>query len=215
MPYRIVGISGSPVKKGNVETFMGTLLARGAAKGMETEAIHLSSLEVKECIHCNFCLSKQKPGKYCALEDDGQAVFETVERADILVLASPVYFMRTSAAMAACIDRLRVFIFGNEARGRLRNKVGVSAAVAWARHGGFETTHLTHMLAFMTLEMLPVSVHTSVSPLGASAVASPGGTGLFDPAVRLGVEVDEPGLRSGEAIVDRAIEVMKLLKGYS
>ena len=117
MPYRIVGISGSPVKKGNVETFMGTLLARGAAKGMETEAIHLSSLEVKECIHCNFCLSKQKPGKYCALEDDGQAVFETVERADILVLASPVYFMRTSAAMAACIDRLRVFIFGNEARG--------------------------------------------------------------------------------------------------
>ena len=36
------------------------------------------------------------------------------ETADILVLASPVYFMRTSARMAAMIDRFRVFVFGNQ-----------------------------------------------------------------------------------------------------
>ncbi len=70
----------------------------------------------------------------------------------------------------------------------MRDKIGVSAAVAWARHGGLETTHLSHLYAFLTLEMIPASVHDSISPLGASAVASEAGSGSFDPAVRLGAD---------------------------
>jgi len=212
MTYHILGISGSPVKKGNVEKFLQTMIESITDKNFTSELVNLSKTEVKECLHCNFCLSKQKPGKYCSIDDEAQTIFEKIEQADIVILASPVYFMRTSAKMAALIDRLRVFIFGNLIKGKLRNKIGVSAAVSWMRNGGLETTHLSHLYAFMTLEMIPVSVHKGISPLGASAVASRHGAGKFEPSIRLGIEEDEPGLDSGNQIMKRAVELVKLIQ---
>jgi len=214
MAYNVLGISGSPVKKGNVETFLQKMMDNVPDEDFFTEIIHLSRHEIGECKHCNYCLTKQKPGKYCALKDDAQQIYEKVEKADVIILASPVYFMRTSSKMAALIDRLRVFIFGNVVRGKLKNKIGVSAAVAWIRHGGFETTHLSHLYAFLTLEMIPASIHQGVSPLGASAVASERGAGVFNPSIKLGILEDESGLESAAKIMERAVELAKLTKGH-
>lgn len=213
MDLKILAIAGSPVKEGNVEVFLDKMIGAVSKKqGAQTEILHLSKLKIEDCTHCNFCLRKQKPDRYCAIGDDGQMVFEKIEAADIIVLASPVYFLRTSARMAALIDRLRVFVFGNEAAGKMKNKVGVSAAVSWARNAGLETTHLTHIYAFMTLEMIPVSVHHCVSPLGASGVASQFGSGMFDKNVRHGVESDNMGLHSASAMMNRAIELASIVK---
>jgi len=209
---RILGISGSPVKKGNVETFLMKLCKDTADIDIQYEIANLSSLDVKDCIHCNFCIKKQKPSKLCSINDDAQGVFDKLETADIIVLASPVYIMRTSARMAALLDRMRVFIYGNIASGRLKNKIGVSAAVAWERNGGIETTHLSHIMAFLTFEMIPVSVQNSISPLGASAVSSVHGSGIFEPAVRLGIEHDKDGLLSAAATMKRAVELARLVK---
>ena len=211
MTYKILGISGSPVKKGNVETFLNRAMEGLPAKDIEYDIVHLSGLKIRDCLHCNFCLAKQAQGKYCSINDDAQAVFEKVEAANIIVLASPVYFMRTSARMAAMIDRFRVFVFGNLTAGRMKNKIGASMAVSWLRQGGSEFTHLSHITTFLTLEMIPASVHKGVSPLGASAYASPGGSGDFDPQVTLGIENDEPGLQSARLIMRRALELAKLM----
>ena len=211
MPHKIVGISGSPVKDGNVDTFLGSIMDFALEKGLEAETIRLSGMEIKNCVHCNFCLAKQKQGKYCSLEDDAQLIFEQLERADIIVLASPVYFMRTSGMMATFIDRLRVFIFGNIAGGRLRNKIGISAGVSWLRHGGMETTHLSHILAFITLDMIPATNHASISPMGAAAVASMHGEGKFDPSIHIGIKEDEAGLKSADAVLSRALELSELI----
>ena len=165
----------------------------------------------KNRIHCNFCLVKQKAGKYCSLEDDAQPIFEKLEKAAIIALASPVYIMRTSGMMASFIDRLRVFIFGNVAGGRLRNKIGMSAGVSWLRHGGMETTHLSHLCAFMTLDMIPATIHSCISPMGASAVASKHGEGEFDRAIRVGVMEDQAGIKSARALLERAIELSGLI----
>lgn len=210
-----MGISGSPVAGGNAETFLRHLLGEASKSGAKTEALHLADCTVKDCIHCNFCLNRQKPGRYCSIADDAQEIFEKLESADIIVLCSPVYFMRTSASMAALIDRLRVFMYGNLTGGRLRNKIGVSAGVSWLRNAGLETTHLCHILAFMTLEMIPVGTHSSISPLGASAVSSTQGSGIFEPDTRLGVEGDDAGLRSAAAIMERALELAGHFRGAS
>jgi multimeric flavodoxin WrbA len=212
MTCKILGISGSPVKKGNVETFLNRAMEGLPAKDIERDIVHLSGLKIRDCIHCNFCLTKQSPDQYCSLKDDAQAVFEKAEAADIIVLASPVYFMRTSARMAALIDRFRVFVFGNLTVGRMKNKIGVSMAVSWLRQGGMELTHLSHVTTFLGLEMIPASVHKGVSPLGASAYASPQGSGDFDSQVTLGIENDELGLQSSRLIMRRAMELAKLIK---
>lgn len=212
METRILAVSGSPVKKGNVDAYMKHMQAEAEKAGAQFETVRLSELEIGDCVHCNFCLRKQAAGKYCSLKDDAQPLFEKLEAADIILLSSPVYFMRTSGMMASFIDRMRVFVFGNIAGGRLKNKIGLSAAVAWARHGGLETTHLSHIYAFLTLEMIPVSVHHCVSPLGASGVASRNGMGLFDREVRLGVEQDPAGLHAASAMIGRALELARIMK---
>jgi hypothetical protein len=88
-------------------------------------------------------------------------------------------------------------------------------AAAWLRHGGVETTHLTHILTFLGLEMIPASVHQGVSPLGASVLTSIDGSGNFDPAVSLGSENDEPGMKSARLILRRALDLAKLMRKSS
>ena len=215
MEISVLGISGSSVKHGNVQTFLHHMVESVGETVSRREIVSLAEYDMGDCIHCNFCLKKHKPDRYCSLDDGAQELFRKIEAADIIILASPVYFMRTSALMAALIDRLRVFVFGNEAGGKLKNKIGVSAAVAWARHGGLETTHLTHIHAFMALEMIPVSVHHCISPLGASAVSTRDGLGLFEKDIRLGVELDQGGLHSGRAMMARAVELCELIRGGS
>ncbi len=210
---QIIGISSSPVKNGNTETLLDHMMKTAKNIGCDTKSVKLSSMDIKECIHCNACISKQKEHKYCMLQDDAQTVFEMAEEADILLFASPVYHMRTNARMAALMDRMRVFIFGNISSGKLKNKVGISAAVAWKRHGGFETTHLSHMYAFFNFDMIPVGCHHSISPLGASVVSSKNGHGIFEKDIKLGILEDKAGLKSGEMIIKRAVEVSKSLKG--
>jgi len=212
MKYKILGISGSPVKKGNVETLLKRTIESLPGKNIVCDIVNLSGLKIGDCIHCNFCLKKQTAGKYCSLKDDAQGIFEKAESADIIVLASPVYFMRTSARMAALIDRFRVFVFGNLTGGRMKNKIGVSMAAAWLRSGGLETTHLAHILAFLTLEMIPASTHQGISPLGASVLTSINGSGNFDADASPAMENDEQGLLSARLIMRRALELAKLTK---
>lgn len=212
MKLSILGLSGSPVKEGNVEFLLKNMIDSVQGNDITSDIINLSKMDILDCKHCNFCLKKQTIDRYCSINDDAQNIYNKAEKADIIILSSPVYFMRTSAKMAAMIDRLRVFVFGNIAGGRLKNKIGVSAAVAWARHGGLETTHLTHLYAFLTFEMIPVSVHHCISPLGASAVASPDGVGLFDKNIRHGVSNDRAGLHSATSMMERAVHLAYIIK---
>ena len=209
---QILGISSSPVKKGNTETLLDHMMKTAKDIGCDTKSVKLSGRDIKECIHCNSCIGKQKEHKYCILDDDAQPIFEMAQDADILLFASPVYHMRTNARMAALLDRMRVFIFGNISGGKLNNKVGISAAVAWKRHGGFETTHLSHMYAFFNFDMIPVGCHHSISPLGASVLSSRHGHGIFEKNVKLGILEDKAGLESAEMIIKRAVEVSKILE---
>jgi len=210
---KFLAISSSPVKKGNGEYLTAHMLKTAKELGCDTQGFNLSEMEIKECLHCNACIKKQKPEEYCVLNDDAQTIFKAAEQSDIILLSSPVYHMRMHVRMATLADRMRVFIFGKLSSGKMKNKVGISAAVAWKRHGGLETTHLSHMYVFYNLDMLPVGCHHSISPLGASALSSRHGEGQFEKDIRLGVMEDEAGLKSGEMIVKRAIEVVNALKG--
>jgi len=124
MEIKVLGISGSPIKDGNVETFLSKILESVSSKpGVSTEMASLAKLDIRDCQHCNYCIRNQTKRKYCSIKDDAQPLLEKVESSDILVLATPVYFMRTSGRMAAFIDRLRMFMFGNLTKGRLRSKL--------------------------------------------------------------------------------------------
>jgi len=211
MEIKILGVCGSPIKRGNTEVFLEVALkAARETEGVTTEAVSLSGKDISDCQHCNWCLTGQKPGQFCQQNDDMNAIYPLLVEADGLLLASPVYFGRLSGRMACFIDRLRAFVYGNYYRGQLKGKVGGALAVGWTRHGGVETTLFTLNLAFSSLGML--TAHERGAALGAGGVSSLSGSGKFTPDDKLAVLKDEYGLRSARRLARRMVELIRIVK---
>ncbi len=211
MEIKVLGVCGSPIKRGNTEIFLEeTLKAARETEGVTTEAVFLSGKDISDCQHCNWCLTGQKPGHFCKQNDDMNGIYPLLVEADGLLLASPVYFGRLSGRMACFIDRLRAFTHGNYYRGRLKGRVGGALAVVWNRHGGVETTLLTLNFAFHPLGML-TAYELGIS-LGAGGVSSFDGTGKFVPEDKLAVLKDEYGLKSARRLARRMVELIRIVK---
>jgi multimeric flavodoxin WrbA len=203
---KVLGINSSPIKGGNVEHFLNYALQEVATEeNVSTEAISLRGLAISDCIQCNWCMTKQRADKLCAINDDALPIFEKIRDCDVLVLASPVYFMRLSGTMACLIDRSRCFIFGKEQHMALRGKIGVALTVGWERNGGIETTLESLHWAFMVHEMQTVSVHRAGSYIGVGAVSGQ----RVDMDNTLRAIDDKTALRSARLVVRQAVAMAK------
>src|SRR5208337_3352580 len=104
---KVIGFNGSPRKKWNTASLLQKALEGAASKGAKTELIHLYDLDYKGCISCFAC--KTKDGKSygtCAVKDDLTPIFKKVEKADAIILGSPIYFGRVTGEMASFYERL-------------------------------------------------------------------------------------------------------------
>jgi multimeric flavodoxin WrbA len=129
----VVGICGSPRKGGNSEFLLNEALAVARERGFETERLLLSELKADFCSDCGDC----SKGKRCSIEDDMLLILDALEKADGIIVASPVYFGCMTAQLKAVLDRtipLRRQGF------RLKGKVGSAISVGGARNGGQEKT---------------------------------------------------------------------------
>ncbi|MBI2859288.1 MAG: flavodoxin family protein [Chloroflexi bacterium] len=213
MTTRVLGISASPIVNGNTEAFLREALAAAAAmEDVSIEAVSLAKMDIKDCIHCNFCLRKQSEGRFCSQQDDMSALYPRVLAADVLMLASPAYMGRQSGRLACFLDRLRVFTFGNVYRGKLKDKVGAAFVVSWLRNYGGETTAQSIVQFFLAMTMLPVGPpHGFGSMYGAVGLSSEHGEGAFDRDDRHGVLKDSYGLEGARRLAVRAVETGKRL----
>ncbi|MDK2794902.1 MAG: hypothetical protein PWQ58_101 [Archaeoglobaceae archaeon] len=125
---KVLGICGSPRKGANTEYALNFTLNELKTMGFETEAVLLSEKEVKFCNHCGKCLE----GKECPIKDSAREIFEKMQLADAIIVASPVYYVGVSAQIKALFDRSLMI------RGKLKGKVGGAIAVGQARNGGQE-----------------------------------------------------------------------------
>ncbi|WP_129125016.1 flavodoxin family protein [Geomonas oryzae] len=104
---KVIAINGSPRKKFNTAQVLQKALDGAAAKGAETELIHLYDVDFKGCTSCFAC--KLKDGKSygkCAMRDGLTPVLERIAQADALVLGSPIYFGRVTGEMSSFMERL-------------------------------------------------------------------------------------------------------------
>ena len=97
----ILIINGSPRKSGNTE-LLAEAFAKGAAAHHHVEIVSVRDYKVNPCLGCNACF---KTDGICAQTDDMAIIYEKMSRADMLVIASPVYFYGISAQLKAVIDR--------------------------------------------------------------------------------------------------------------
>jgi multimeric flavodoxin WrbA len=213
MEINLLGISGSPVKGGNTDAFLQQALEAAGEQGATTEFISLAKMDIRDCIHCNWCLRKQEEGKYCNQHDDMYHIYPKVLEADGLLLATPVYFTRLSGYMAVMLDRFRCLGHGNHYHRALRNKVGGALVVSWYRNTGTETGLLSLLGAFLASGMVVVPPGLGLgSPMGAVGLSSDKGEGGFDPKDRLGVLKDEYGVASARQLGKEAVDMARLIK---
>jgi len=207
---KVLGICGSLVKGGNTEELLKYALQLAQKEGVETQLVTLADKSIGDCIHCNWCLTRQKKGRYCTIKDDMVSLYQPVMEADILFLASPVYLGRLTGPLANFLDRIRCIEFGSVYTNCLADKIGAAFAVTWGRNAGIETALMSITEAFLMLDIVPCGAH--MSPFGAATVSSIHGTGEFDSQDKLQVLKDEWGLNTTRMVVKRALTLGRIMR---
>lgn len=100
---RIVVLVGSMRKGGNTD-LLAQAFVEGASKSNTVEVVSVADSKVNPCVGCNSCFTRE--GNQCFQKDDMTEIYEKLKRADMVVIASPVYFYGISAELKAIVDRL-------------------------------------------------------------------------------------------------------------
>ena len=99
---KIVAVLGSPRPQGNSSTLARAFLKAAGERGAEITEYLLNQMDFQGCQGCGGCKTKSQT---CILEDDLTPVLQAVRDADLLVLASPVYFGDLSGQLKCFFDR--------------------------------------------------------------------------------------------------------------
>ncbi|NVL90406.1 MAG: NAD(P)H-dependent oxidoreductase [Desulfobacterales bacterium] len=97
----VLGLQGSPRIKGNTHILLSTFLAEAERLGAHTHRLDVAHKNISPCQECGTC---EKEG-YCPIDDDMQQVYPLLRRADIIVMATPIFFYGPTAQLKALIDR--------------------------------------------------------------------------------------------------------------
>jgi multimeric flavodoxin WrbA len=98
---KVLGILGSPRRGGNSEILMKAFLQGAKEGGAEVEELLLRDHKISPCLEIYHCF---KDGT-CPIKDDMRDLYDKLLAADVVVLASPVFFYGVSAQAKAFIDR--------------------------------------------------------------------------------------------------------------
>ena len=202
----VLCICGSPVKGGNTFTYAQKAFEALDSSVHDIEIVELAGVDIADCTHCNRCLKNADQDRICAQKDDAEPILAKIKACDVLVLASPAYYGRMSARMAAIMDRTRPFLFSKPHRGCMRDKPGVALTVGWGRNSGGETTLQSLIWSFMVLEMLPVSHHNTGALFGGVGISNPILINA-DPKDRHAVASDVVGIMAAQGAVKRAVDL--------
>lgn len=99
---KVLILSGSPRKSGNSDLLCDEFAKGARVAGNDAEIIRVADKKIHPCSACYYC--KNSGGK-CVHNDDMSEIMQKIIDADVLVLASPVYFYSIDAQLKAVIDR--------------------------------------------------------------------------------------------------------------
>ena len=101
MKKRVLILSGSPRKGGNSDLLCDEFARGAAGAGHAVEKIRVAEKNIHYCTGCYAC--RDRGG--CPFDDDMAEIMQKIIDADVLVLASPVYFYSIAAQLKTVIDR--------------------------------------------------------------------------------------------------------------
>lgn len=98
---QVLGVMGSPRMKSNTDLLLDEVLKGAESEGAQVEKLVVDKLNISPCKEYNGCL---RDGN-CVIRDDMDDVYPKLLKADIVVVASPMFFYGVSSQLKALIDR--------------------------------------------------------------------------------------------------------------
>ena len=102
MSKNVLVLSGSPRRDGNSDLLCDQFVLGTIEAGHQAEKIFLRDKKINYCMACDVCRGN---GGNCVQQDDMAHVLEKILAADVIVMATPVYFYNMNAQMKTVIDR--------------------------------------------------------------------------------------------------------------
>ncbi len=101
MSKKVLIISASPRKGGNSDILCDRFLLGAKEAGHEVEKIFLRDYKINYCLGCGVCNNTH----VCVQKDDMQGLLDKMINANVIVLATPVYFYSMNGQLKTFIDR--------------------------------------------------------------------------------------------------------------
>jgi multimeric flavodoxin WrbA len=153
---KALGIYGSPRKGGNTDQLLDRALDGAQSAGAQIKRVFARDLDMCGCIECGGC---EKTGQ-CVLDDDMKEVYELIEEADVIFLASPIFFYCLTSQAKAVVDRAqamwsrRMLVKSDEERKSFTSGKGYLIAVGATRGKNlFEPAQMVARYFFDALDM--------------------------------------------------------------
>ena len=99
---KILVLTGSHRKNGNSCALAASFVEGAKEAGHDVTVFDCAHHKIGGCMGCNYCMSHDGA---CVQKDDFTLVKDDIVAADVIVLASPVYYFGITAQIKAVIDR--------------------------------------------------------------------------------------------------------------
>lgn len=135
----VVAILGSPRRQGNSSGLADACTTLIAEKGHNITTYNLNNLNYKGCQACDGCKTRSET---CILKDGLSPVLEDAKIADIIVLATPVYWGEVSSQMKGFIDRTYSYLTPEFITGPKRHRLSAGKKLIFiTTQGGDEAMY--------------------------------------------------------------------------
>ena len=145
---KVLLLNGSPHPHGCTATALEEMIRIFEEEGIETELIQVGNKDIRGCISCGQCSSKGK----CVFDDLVNEVAEKFEKADGLVIGSPVYYGSPNGTLLSFLDRL---FYSSPFSKHMK----VGASVVSCRRGG-NSASFDVLNKYFTISSMPVASST-------------------------------------------------------
>lgn len=126
---KFLAIQTSPNINGLTSKLANAVINDVESEEVETELIHLNKFDIKPCIACNDGWGDCRTKGTCIIEDDFEDLRRKIDKTNILVFATPVYWHDLSESAKIFLDRLRRCETGRGFKTYINKKViGITSA---------------------------------------------------------------------------------------
>lgn len=99
----ILVLNGSPRPRGNTAQMVAAFREGAESAGHAVHVVDVCRKQIKGCLACEYCHGKGR-GE-CVQKDDMQEVYDLLKTANMLVIASPIYYHGLTGQVKCVIDR--------------------------------------------------------------------------------------------------------------